>query len=92
MKNGRIAVAWSGTTDSVQIRSADLTTLVATYTDATKLTVPSGLAVRPGNGNILVGDTTYNHLVEIEPDGTFVGVVGEGILNFPRSILVLPSR
>jgi len=89
LKNGNIAVAWSGTTDTIQILSADLSTVIASYSDTGQLGSPSGLA-QAKNGNILIGDAIFHHIVEITQSGNFVKTLAGALINTPRDLLVIP--
>jgi hypothetical protein len=89
LKSGKVAVAWSGTTDTVQIFSADLSSVVASYTDATWLRTPTSID-QAANGNILVADSTTNTLIEITEAGAYVRRVGNAFTNAPQVILVVP--
>lgn len=86
---GRIVVAYSGTTDAVRVYSANLSTVIWTYTDTNNLQTPTKLAVRE-NGNILVADSGFNHIVEINTSGGLVGLLAETGLVTPAAILVVP--
>jgi hypothetical protein len=90
LSNGNIAVSWNGTQDAVVIYSADFSEVLATYSDQTKLYNPKSIAELE-NGNIVVADSSLHHLVEIDPDGNFVQLLGiEAELSFPGHILVIP--
>ncbi len=89
LSNGNIATVWNGTTDTVQIRSANLASVVATYSNTTALGNPRGIA-QAANGNLLIVDNTANHIVEITTAGVFVRTLGE-VVNNPVGILVVPD-
>jgi hypothetical protein len=89
LSNGSIAVAWSGTTDSVVIYSSNLATAQYTYSNTSVLSTPGSLAEK-ANGNILIADRTLNYLVEITATGTYVGQFAAGLLNTPEYVLVIP--
>lgn len=89
LNNGQIVAAWSGTTDSVVFYSGDLVSAVATYSDISKLATPGGIGER-ANGNVLVVDRAFHHVVEISGAGAFVRTFGNGYLNVPENILVIP--
>lgn len=89
LSNGNIAAVWSGTTDTVRIYSSDLTTTVASYSDVSLLSTPGSIAQR-SNGNLLIVDRVLHYIVEITSAGTFVNVIGDGVLNTPEHILVVP--
>ncbi len=89
LADGRNAIGWSGTTDTIQIRSADLATTAASFSNTTVLGNPKGMAQKP-NGNLLIVDATANHIVEITLTGSLVDTYGEGI-NTPNHIFVVPD-
>ena len=89
LSDGSVAIAWSGTTDTVSIVSADLSTQSASYSDVAILANPGGLA-ELANGNLIVADRLNHYLVEITRTGTFVGTLGDGVLNTPEFIAVAP--
>lgn len=89
LASGNIVTAWSGTTDSVVIYNSTLATALFTYTDVALLGAPGGIAER-ANGNILVVDRTFHHVVEITNQGVYVGTFGAGLLNIPEHVLVVP--
>jgi hypothetical protein len=86
---GRIVVAYSGTTDSVRAYDATLTSVIWTFSNTAYLSTPGKIAFR-ANGNILVSDTALHHIVEIDPNGNFVRILGGTVLATPRDILVVP--
>lgn len=87
--DGRIVVAYSGGTDVVRVYDSTMTNVEWTFTDTNVLTTPGKLSVR-SNGNILVLDTAFNHIVEINPDGGLVRVIGGAVLATPNNIVVVP--
>lgn len=87
--NGNIIVSYSGTTDAVRAYSANLSTVVWTFTDTNVLATPGKLAIR-ANGNVLITDTGYDHLVELDSNGGFVRVIGGSVLSDPNNIVVIP--
>lgn len=88
--SGRIIVSYSGGTDAVRVYTdSTMSTVDWTFTDTNVLTTPGNVAVRP-NGNILVLDTAFNHIVEISSSGALVGVIGGSVLATPNRILVVP--
>lgn len=89
LSDGTIAVAWSGTTDTVGIYSANLGTVVATYSNTSILSAPGGIAQR-ANGNLLVIDRVLNYIIEITSAGAFVNIIGDGVLSTPEYLLVVP--
>jgi hypothetical protein len=89
LADGSVAVAWTGTTDTVSIYSSNLGTLLASFSNLTVLATPGGIAQR-GNGNLLVADRALNYLVELTANGTFVRIVGDSVLSTPEMVLVVP--
>lgn len=89
LADGTFAVAWNGTTDTIQFRASNLTTVTASYTNSTLLANPRGIAQK-ANGNIVVVDQTANHIVEITTAGALVNTYGDAI-NTPISIFVVPD-
>lgn len=87
--NGNIVVSYSGTTDAVRAYSANLGTIAWTYTDTNILSTPGKLAIR-ANGNVLITDTGYDHIVELDSNGGFVRTIGGSVLSDPNNIVVIP--
>lgn len=87
--SGRIVVAYSGGTDAVRVYNSSLSTVIWTFTDTNVLTTPGKLAVR-SNGNILITDTGFDHIVELSPEGSLVRVIGGAVLSDPSNIVVVP--
>lgn len=85
---GVIYVAYSGATDAVRAYNSTLTTVLWTFTDTNVLTTPGKMSLRP-NGNILVTDTAFAHIVEIDTNGSLVQVLGGTVLNNPAHITVV---
>lgn len=86
---GQIIVAYSGATDAVRVYNTAMSSIVWTFTDTNVLQTPGKLAIAK-NGNILVTDTGFNHIVEISPAGALVRVIGGAVLSTPNNILVVP--
>lgn len=86
--SGEILAAFSGTYDGVRKFSSNLSTVVWTFVDS-HLTTPGKLAVR-SNGNVLVLDTAFNYIVEINSDGTFKRTLASSLLTNPLAIIVVP--
>jgi hypothetical protein len=89
LANGGFALAWNGTTDTIQIRASNLTTVNATFSNTTVLGNPRGIAQRE-NGNILIVDQSANHIVEITESGTLVNTFGQAISS-PVQIFIVPD-
>lgn len=87
-KQGRFVVAYSGATDAIRIYNSAMTTTVCTYIDTNVLTNPGKIAVKP-NGNILVVDSGFNHIVELNSSCGFVRLIGSA-LSTPFNIAVIP--
>ncbi len=89
LSNGNIAVAWSGTTDTIQIRSPDLSTVIASYSNTSILGDPEGIA-EDNDGNLLITDGTFHHIVVIDSSANFVTIKANSVLNLPRWLFVVP--
>jgi len=89
LSNGHIAAVFSGTTDTVRIYSSDLGSILGSYSDINFLSSPGGMAQR-ANGNLLIVDRLLHYIVEVTNTGTFVNMIGDGVLNTPEHILVVP--
>ena len=89
MSNGNIAVTWNGTTDTVQILSSDLSTVNSSFSNTAVLPSPYGIA-QDNDGNLLVTDITYHHIVVLDSSGTLVNVKGNSVLSYPRDLFVVP--
>lgn len=87
---GRMVVVYSGATDYVRVYTdTSMTTVDWSFSDTNVLTTPGKASVRP-NGNILVTDTAFNHIVEITANGAFLRTIGGAGLATPLNILVVP--
>jgi hypothetical protein len=86
---GNIIVAYSGATDAVRMYNSSLSTVIWTFTDTNVLTTPGKISLRQ-NGNILITDTGFHHIVEIDPNGALVRVIGGAVLSTPNNIVVIP--
>lgn len=86
--DGTIYVAYSGATDAVRAYNSTMTTTLWTFTDTNIFTTPGKMALRE-NGNILVTDTGFHHIVEIDTNGALVQVIGGTVLNNPAHIAVV---
>ena len=87
-EDGTIYVAYSGATDAVRAYNSTLATTLWTFTDTNVLTTPGKMSLRP-NGNILVTDTGFHHIVEIDSNGALVQTLGGTVLNNPAHIAVV---
>ncbi|WP_127714253.1 hypothetical protein [Halobacteriovorax sp. HLS] len=91
LSDGTIATSWSGSTDTVSIYNSSLSSASATYNDTTTVPSPRGVA-QLANGNLIVADATYHHIIEINPaDGSFVGTFSSYGLSSPNQIYVIPN-
>lgn len=90
LANGRIAMAFSGTTDTIRTVSATMTGITTLYSDLAVLAAPRTLS-QTLNGNILVIDSVYNQIVEITTTGTFVRTLGGTILGTPNAVFSVPN-
>lgn len=87
--DGSIIVSYSGTNDAVRAYSSNLSTVLWTFTDTNVLSTPAKLAIR-ANGNVLITDTGYDHIVELDSNGAFVRTIGGSVLSDPNNIVVIP--
>lgn len=87
--SGNIIVSYSGATDAVRAYNSTLGAVLWTYTNTAHLTTPGKLSKR-SNGNILITDTGFNHIVELDPNGVFVQIIGGSVLSTPSNIVVIP--
>lgn len=86
---GQIIVAYSGATDHIRAYNSTLATIAWTFNDANVLANPGKIAFRE-NGNILITDISFNHIVELNSSGGFVRTIGGSVLTAPVSIVVVP--
>lgn len=87
--DGTVYVVYS-TIATVRAYNSAMTTTLWTYTDSNTLTAgqTSKIAIR-SNGNLLIADRGYDHLLELTKDGAFVGVIGGVGLSDPLNIAVV---
>lgn len=92
LDDGSIAVAFSGTTDTIRSVGAAMTqaSIGTIYSDLGILASPRWLT-QTLDGNLLTVDSVFNHIVEIEPDGTYVRTLGASILGTPNAVFSVPS-
>ena len=81
-------MVYSGTVDAVRAYNSTLTTTLWTYIDTNTLVTPGKIAIRP-NGNLLIADQNFDHLVELNSNGGFVGTIGGVGLSDPLNIAVV---
>lgn len=89
LADGTIATAWSGTTDTVSIYNSTLSASLFTYSNTSVLGTPGGIGQKT-NGNILIVDRVFHHVVEITNQGVYVATIGAGFLNTPEHVTVVP--
>ncbi len=89
MSNGHFATAYNGATDTVRIYDSTMSSVIADYSDINYLGDPRAIAQR-ANGNLLVTDGTFHHIVELTSTGGFVRLLGGSVLNTPTFIMVVP--
>lgn len=89
--NGDIAVAWSGTTDTVSIYSSDLSSDVNAYNSSDVISNPRGVTPKYDGTGFYVVDYTYSSIVEFENDGTYVQTILPGTLSLPNQMISIPS-
>ena len=92
LSDGRIVVAWNGTSDALQVYNATLTNVATMFANnPAVLSDPRGLAIGD-NDEIYVTDATRNMVIEIDPNThEKVREFGNSYLQSPRSIIVIPT-
>lgn len=91
LDDGNIVTAWAGTTDTVSFYDSGLNDAGFTFRDSSILPNPRGVT-QLANGNIVVADATYHHLVEIDStSGEFVGILASSGLSTPNQVIVIPD-
>lgn len=92
MSNGSIAVAFSGTTDTIRTVGAGMTqaSIATIYSDLAVLASPRWLT-QTLNGNLLTVDSVFNQIVEITTSGTFVRTLGGSLLGTPNAVFSVPN-
>jgi len=90
LADGKVAVAFNGTTDTIVTLSSLMVSPAPIYSDLAVLASPRTMT-QALNGNILVVDSVFNQIVEITESGTFVRTLGGGILGTPNAILSVPN-
>lgn len=89
LENGQVILSWSGTTDTVAIYDrTNFSTPLHTYTDTSILGSPKWIQ-RASNGNLLISDRAFNHLVELNSEMEFVRTIGEGYFSTPVQFVAL---
>lgn len=86
--NGRVAVIYNGTTDSLRVYNSTLATTQCTYSSAVNIPNPAALAVR-ANGNFLVYDNTNLSVVELDSNCGLVATYSSNFMNAVNQMLVL---
>jgi hypothetical protein len=89
LSNANIITVWSGTTDTVRIYNAALSSTVASFADQGKLATPAGLT-QTADGRILVMDSVFNHIVELTSALVFSRIIGDTVLSTPQYIMEVP--
>jgi hypothetical protein len=90
LADGKIAMAFSGTTDTIRTVSAAMTGIATVYSDLAVLASPRTLT-QALNGNILVVDSVYNQIVEITTSGIFIRTLGGSIIGTPNAVFSVPN-
>lgn len=89
LNNGRIVLSWSGTSDTVAVYDpSNFSTPLHTYTDTSILGSPKWIQ-KTSTGNILILDTVFNLLLELDPNMEFVRTIGEGFFSGPTQFILL---
>ena len=88
--DGRIAVLWNGTTDTVRIFTDQTLSVVdCNFVNSALLPNPLEIDFRP-NGNALIADGTNNIIVEIDSDCNFVDHFSSLAVATPTGMKILP--
>jgi hypothetical protein len=90
--NGGFVVSWEGSTaDYLSLYNSDLSFNRHIIDNNQGLLIaPRGVAVKP-NGNFLVADQTRQYIVEVTPSGQVIKLIGQGFLNTPYALLIVPN-
>lgn len=88
--NGDIAVAWSGSTDTIAVYSSDLSTTVGTFSDTSKITNPRAMRSSLDGTQFYLLDSYYNNIHIFDNDGTYIKKILPGVLSTPNDIMVVP--
>lgn len=90
LADGKIAMAFNGTTDTIRTVSASMTGIATIYSDLAVLASPRTLT-QALNGNILIVDSVYNQIVEITTSGSFVRTLGGSLIGTPNAVFSVPN-
>lgn len=90
LSNGKVAISFSGTTDTISTCTGAMTGVAALYSDIAVLGAPRTLT-QTLNGNLIIPDSTFNQLVEITTSGTFVRTLGGTLLGTPTAAFSVPN-
>lgn len=89
ISTGQIAISWSGTNDTVAVYNPNnFSTALYQYTDTAILAAPKWIQ-KASNGNVLIGDTSFNHIVELTPKMEFVRTLGASYFSTPVQFIAL---
>lgn len=91
-ESGQFIASWEGAgTDYLSLYNSDLTfDRHIIGNDQGLLVAPRGVGVKK-NGNFLVADQTRQYIVEVTPAGSVVKLIGQGFLNSPYALMVVPD-
>ncbi len=90
--SGTIAVSWfNGTTDYLSVYNSTLgsETHIVNNNQGI-LGDPRGVGIMR-NGDIVVADYTKDYVLRVTSSGTQVGIIGQGIMDAPYAVLVVPE-
>lgn len=89
---GEFIASWEGaSTDYLSFYNSDLTfNRHVIGNDQGILVAPRGVGVKK-DGNFLVADQTRQYIIEVTPSGSIVKFIGQGFLNSPYALLVVPD-
>ncbi len=90
--SGSVVVSWFGaSTDYLSIYSSTLTDQTHLINNNQGiLSDPRGVGVMR-NGDIVVADHTRDYLLRVNSTGSVVKIIGQGIMDAPYSVLVIPE-
>lgn len=89
LRNGEIAVSFSGTNDALVILNAGMTAEVARFKNSLVLSTPRAIA-QGHNGKIYVLDSALNSLVILDEDANYLKTVTD-FLATPTHIITIPE-
>ncbi len=91
-ENGQFIASWEGAaSDFLSLYNSDLTfNRHIIGNDQGLLINPRGVGVKK-DGNFVVADQTRQYIIEVTPAGSVIKLIGQGFLNTPYALLVIPD-